>query len=213
LSKLAKSQSSQNLSTSVNSSDETSARFHIGGSIGPTIWNIHNAPRFHGGGQMWNGSGMKGGGELKPGERMIIAEDGEFVINKRDAMKIGRDNLQKLNRGEATVTPKFHFGGMIQVFNHAVAPLVRFHDGGLIDSSDIASVPEWSSGRTDAPSSMTFQAATIPQNTLTGGIQRSGNGPSANIAVFNNPQFQNRQSVGQTSAQLTAAMEAGKRNR
>jgi hypothetical protein len=185
--------------------------YHRGGIIGhsPTftrsvsLASSQNLPRFHSGGQMSHG-GVKGT-DLKPGERMIIAEDGEFVINKKTAMTIGADKLQKLNRAEATVTPRFHFGGMIR----------EFSTGGLIDSNDIGSIPQWSSGRTDAPSSTTFQAGTIPQASLMlpGGSRGINNGPSANVAIFNNPQFQNRQSVGQASAQLAAAMESGKRNR
>ncbi len=42
---------------------------------------------------------------LKPNERPIIAEDGEFMLRKEAVRKIGLGNLEKLNR--------FHDGGQI----------------------------------------------------------------------------------------------------
>jgi hypothetical protein len=263
---------------SINSSSIqtfSESRFHAGGIIttrpatNPSNVARETLPRFHDGGQM-SGSSKMGGGELKAGERMIIAEDGEFVINKRTAAKIGMENLQKLNRAQATVTPRFHFGGAIspainvvqlsriaprfhfggtiQAFINTVAPvLARFHNGGIIASTHVAvnpqlkfprfhqggavlrsalSLPKYHDGGTVNPTerwsgtsadlSYMKQTGTIsdawmiPAGTSRG---QNNNGPSANIAVFNNPQFQNRQAVGQTSAQLAAAMEAGKRNR
>jgi len=71
----------------------------------------------------------------------------------------------------------------------------------------------WSSPVSD----FAMVAAAMPQTATMATPGRSDGqgsaGSSVNVANFYNPQFQNRQSVGQTSAQLTAAMEAGKRNR
>ena len=139
-------------------------RLHIGGAISPAIDSVQLSkvaqsvsPRFHDGGGMMGGK-IGGDATLKPGERMIIAEDGEYVIKKQTAMKIGLKKLEQLNRDQAMITAKMHTGGIVmqnskylQSFHQGgkillspqssvLSPLnmPRFHDGG--DISDLGSL-------------------------------------------------------------------------
>lgn len=49
------------------------------------------------------------------GEIPILAQEGEFVINKHSARSIGYNNLKKLNRGgNLNQLPKYHSGGKVQ---------------------------------------------------------------------------------------------------
>lgn len=169
------------------SSSMVSRRFHEGGAISPAIDSVQLskaaqsvAPRFHDGGQMWNGDKM-GGGDLKPGERVIIAEDGEFVLKKQIAMKIGSEKLEKLNRGEAMIIPKrFHEGGRVQhsertVINHISALAApRLHDGGTISAMN--ALDRWPASSADL--SYISQAANIPTNAMLNPTKRdSKTGP------------------------------------
>ncbi len=90
---------------------------------------------------------------LKPNERPIIAEDGEFMLRKEAVRKIGLANAEKLNR--------LHVGGSI-----ARLTFPRFHDGGSMDLDRIT-----------APStSYMNQTGTIPDTALTsrsGGSERA----------------------------------------
>lgn len=183
------------------------ALLHEGGLVDAMI-------RFHDGGIMGGGKIMSQAGAdqtgLKPDERMIIAQAGEFVFSKEAVRQIGLSKLEKANEMKQ-LWPKYHSGGMVHPEIRYAVNIERYHDGGSISLAEGWSNPGGSDMAFTIPTPLS-----MPQSAMMSGGRSDGQsdgGRSTNIAVFNNPQFQNRQSVGQTSAQLTAAMEAGKRNR
>ena len=78
----------------------------------------------------------KSRGYAAGGEIPIMAQEGEYVINKNSAQDIGYHNLEKFNKGGLTALkklPKYHSGGVVQKFARGgdLRPNDDFFRGGV----------------------------------------------------------------------------------
>jgi hypothetical protein len=143
-------------------------------------------------------------GGLAPGEVPIIAHQGEYVVPKKVVDRIGVSNLdwirkngaipaevaaKALTRSERAM-PRFEGGG--KIFFHTRA-LPSFDFGGQVGSSE------------SSPSVMAAPASLLERRTTS----RGADAMTINII---NPNFQNRQSMQQISAQLGRQVKAAARN-
>jgi len=113
--------------------------FHEGGPIGSLKTLADAIPRAH--------SGMRITAKdlgLRTDERLIVAQEGEFVISRRGAQAAGRGALEDINRGVAPrgasgVTNHFHVGMVTtdDIDRWADARTARALKGGSITRSQI----------------------------------------------------------------------------
>lgn len=107
------------LKTGVHSGSELAQRLSVKNSA-----SAISKLGFEKSGKGWSYRQRKQASMASGGEVPILAQEGEYVINRNSARSIGYGNLEKLN--------KYHSGGMVQKFASGGSVIPAMQEGGIL---------------------------------------------------------------------------------